>query len=125
MILFFIRACPELDPGMTLTNVSGISNISNISNVYTFSVTRYSKYFPNINLVWASIPGKALKKNPEIGIKINSKGTRKARKRETYFGLLGRCLALTQIIMPKNNIEKVRITEEKRGRVWPITVLAN
>ena len=46
-------------------------------------------YLPNINLVWASMPGRAEKKKPATGIKINSKGVRRARQRGKVLGRFG------------------------------------
>src|SRR3989344_4494173 len=51
--------------------------------VYTFSVTRYSKYFPSISLVCASIPGRAVKINVATGIKTNSNGVQNYRNCRT------------------------------------------
>jgi len=56
---------------------------------YTFSVTRYSRYFPSISLVWASRPGSAEKKKPATGISTNSKGISRALQSGNSFGRLG------------------------------------
>ena len=74
-------------------------------------------YFPNINLVWASRPGRAEKKKPAIGIKTNSNGVKSTLKRETLFGRLGLCMLSMTIIITKNASEIVKMKDESLGTV--------
>lgn len=82
-------------------------------------------YFPNISLVCASSPGKAPKKNPEIGININSNGIKSARHNGKSFGLFGLWILSKKIIITKNTNAIVRINDETFGIVYPNAVLPN
>lgn len=95
------------------------------SNFYThiFSVTRYSIYLPSMSLVWASIPGSALKKNPTIGKRINSNGWNRRLSSEILTGLGGRCRASMIKITSSEKSESVRIAEDTCGSVFPRMVL--
>jgi hypothetical protein len=63
------------------------------------------------------MPGRAEKKNPAIGNKINSNGVRINLKREKLFGLLGLCILSITIIMTRKTSEIVRIKDESLGTV--------
>ena len=74
-------------------------------------------YLPSMRRVWASRPGRAEKKNPAMGIRINSKGVIITLKSETLFGLLGFWMLSITIVISKNMSEIVRMKDESLGTV--------
>ena len=91
---------------------------------YTFSVTRYSKYFPSINLVWASIPGRAVKIKVTTGIRTNSNGVASFRNREIRSCLFGLWRKSITRITAKKIQQADKIPKETLGKFCPITVWA-
>lgn len=85
-------------------------------------VTLYSIYLPIISLVCASSPGRAEKKNPTTGSKINSKGAKILRHRGRSF-TFGLALRSMSTIADRLMSDKVRMAEDTCGSVFPITVL--
>ena len=80
-------------------------------------------YFPSISLVWASRPGREPKISPDIGIKINSKGSNIALNFETSLGRGGLCLELIMIITKRGIKQMVRMNDDIFERLKPIAVL--
>lgn len=65
--------------------------------------------------MWASRPGRAVKMNPTMGMRMNSKGISQARQRFTSAGRGGRRLASMMRITSRKTREMVRMVDEIWG----------
>ena len=73
--------------------------------------------------MWASRPGRAEKKNPATGIKINSKGINIDLQTDTPRGLFGLYTLSMKNKTKKKPRERVKIMDDNFGTINPNTVL--